>query len=436
MKKIFLILLFILVSLPLFCEISKIENIYPRTVICRENTPYVYMSMIIKTGIGSESEYNMGMGTFISKLLLIQTRNSSQEEVERVFYSTGCSLSLSVNLDYIEIKAITLKEDFLEALIIIAECLTEPKVTNENIEKAKAETMDKMTEEYDSPFIKMYDMLRQNIYKGNPYKRSLYGNIQSVQYINRNMINQYYRENFSLSDIIVTVTGDLDKEYAEDCIKRTFVQGFKNNKRIPFDFEDQLKENRTCRTENSDANDKLTYYYCGYLFPGTQSPDYYPCLVLSAILGEGKSSFVFRDIRQKLGIGYMIGFKYETLRRQSHAYFYLSALDGKGKTKRAKEAFLSIAEKIKTDGVLPEDLERAKIYLTEQNNIRNLDLMEKTHNICLKEAIFGDYREFEKFDEKINMVSVNDIKKAAEKYMKNYCEIISFPKGKNNDTEI
>lgn len=408
-------------------NITELNDLYPKTVICKEDTPYVYMSMILNTGIGNEADYNMGMGTFISKLLLLKTRHTSAEEVERIFYSSGCSLSLSVHFDYIEIKTITLKKDFFRALNIIGECLTEPKVTNEDIEKAKAESIDQMTEAYDSSFQRMYDTLRQNIYTGNPYKRQLYGTIQSIKSINKSMIAQYYKENFSLYDITVAIVGDVTEDFVTDCIEKAFVQGYRTKKRNVFEYDDKLKENKTVEIKNYDKDESITYYYCGYLFPGAKDKDYYACLLLSEILGNGKSCLVFRNIRQKYGIGYMIGFKYETLKRQSHAYLYISCINSDDRLETAKEEFANIVHSIKTEGVSDDDLEKTKIYIKEQKKIENLDFLTKAHNICVSEAVFGSIDSYTQFDRKIDGITNKDIKDAALKYMKNYCEIISRP---------
>ena len=429
MKRFFILLFLIFCVTSLWAEdsITELTGLYPKTAICKEHTPYVYMSMIINTGIGSEADYNMGMATFISKLLLQKTRHTSADEVERIFYSSGCSLSLSVNLDYIEIKTITLKKDFFRAINIIGECLTEPKVTNEDIEKAKAESIDQMTETYDSSFQRMYDTLRQNIYTGNPYKRQLYGTVQSIKSINKSMIAQYYKENFSLYDITVAVAGDVTEDFVTDCVEKAFVQGYRTKKRNPFEYEDRLKENKTVEIKNYDKDENITYYYCGYLFPGAKDKDYYACLLLSEILGSGKSSLVFRNIRQKYGIGYMIGFKYETLKRQSHAYLYMSCINSSDRLEIAKEEYRNIVDTIKAQGVPEDDLEKSKMYIKEQRNIENLDLLKKAHNICVSEAVFGTADAYTQFDRKIDSITNKDIKEAAVKYMKNYCEIISRP---------
>lgn len=429
MKKLFFIILCLIFCQCLFAEnIEVLDKISPKTILCREDTPYIYMSLIIKTGIVSESDYNAGMGAFISNLLLVQTKNNSEESVRQIFYESGCNLTLDVNLDYLEIRAIITKKNFSKALDIIAECLTENKITNENIEKAKNTSLERLTAEYDSTFNRLYNSLKQNLYLGNPYKRNLYGNIQTIKNIDKRMTVNYYKENFSPFNLVLTVVGDIDSTSLGDIVKRAFYTGYKYKKRNIYDFNDELKNNKYVDLINYNNTDPLSYYMLGYFAPGVQEKDYYANLVLCGILGEGKSSIVFQNIRQKYGIGYMIGFKTEKLRRQSHSYLYVSCLDKDNrKIKIAKDEFLNTIENIKANGVSESDLNRSKIYITQQYNIENLDPLTKAHNICWNEAICEDFRNYNLFNEKINLVSNEDIKKVAKKYFNNYVEIISTP---------
>ena len=428
MKRFVLVIIILAFSSLCFGEVLLIETM-PKTLFSYEESPYVYMSIIIKTGIVSDAGYNAGMTSFISKLILEQTRLTDAEELQRIFYSAGCNLKMEVTLDYLEIKVITLKDSFPKAIDIIGECLTEPKITKDDIKKAKIESIDMMTEDYASDYQRLYDTLRQNIYTGSPYKMSLYGTIQSIKNIDANSINRYYKENFSPNNMVISIIGDLDKDETQQNVLKAFSGGYKTQKRSVYDYTEKRMSNKTCNIVNYSDSDILTYYMQGYLMPSVKDNDYYACLLLSNILGGGKSSYVFTDIRQKYGIGYMVGFRYENLRRQSHGYFYLSCIDNdKNKIKVAKEAFSKIIGDLKTDGVSEEDLNRWKVFINEQNKIEQLDLMEKAHKISWYDAICGDYSQFDKFSENINNVTNEDIRRVVNKYFTNYCEIISFPK--------
>ena len=103
---IFCFLLFAFLPSISFGDITLIEGSSPKTILCKEESPYVYISIIIKSGIVSEAGYNSGMTTCLSKLILTQTRLRNPQELQEVFFSTGCHLSMVVRLDYLEIKRV------------------------------------------------------------------------------------------------------------------------------------------------------------------------------------------------------------------------------------------------------------------------------------------------------------------------------------------
>ena len=434
---IFVILVFFLSVNALYAEsekenISKIKTlIIPNINIVKKDSPYIYISLLIKTGAANESGAYAGISGMITSLLLNETQNKSKEQIEEIFYNIGGGMSVISHFDYSEIKLITTKTAFPEAMRILGECLSEPKFSSEAIINAKEDSFLGLVADYDNPFQKAYDRFRYVLYETNPYKRSVYGFANSIRNSGAREISAFFNENFNPQQIALTIVGNVSESDVSNAVSKSFFW----KKDIPkrrniYEYEEKIDKNRSEIIFNDVEDDSLTYYMIGWLAPNMKSPDYYKVLLLRTIIGTGKGSRMFKILRQENGIGYNMGCNYPDLKRQSHIYIYVSAKDNEmEKLELTKKLIQEIVKDIKNGNVTEVELARAKNYLISQYEQRNENFMNLASDISVwdSEVSFEAFWDFEK---NINSINLIDIKETANKYLNNYAELICLPNSK------
>lgn len=409
-------------------KLQKIDGtIIPNITLNSRPAPYVYISIIIKTGQANESNSSAGLSGLITNMLLNETKNKSAQEVEQIFYNNSGGMTVTSHQDYSEIKLVTRKQSFREAIRIIGECMSEPKFSDETVKKAKDDAFKGMIEEYATPFQQTYDRFRYNIYETIPYKRSIYGLAQSIKNVDMEQIAYFFHENFNPNEIIISIVGDLTPEE----VKQTISNSFFRRKPIPpkraiYEYEEKLQSNKAETIINNIEDDKQLYYMIGWLAPKVNSPDYYKVLLLKTIIGSGKSARLFKKMRQENGYGYSIGCQYPELKRQSHLYIYISTIyKDADKITIIRKLINSITDDLKSNAVSEKELKRAKNYLIGQTELQNEDLLNLAHNIALAQANNTDYL---KWTNQINNITAEDIKDMANKYLTYSTEVICIPK--------
>ena len=426
MKKalVFILLLFCCPAFALETEHIK-GTILPEVILNRaEDTDYVYISILARTGPANESNSTAGFSALIASMLLSETKNKSAAEMEEVFYRLNGSMNITTTLDYTEIRLITVRKSLDRAMRIIGECLCEPRFSPEALEKNRENAFAGMVREADTPFQQTYDRLRFNIYGTSPYRRSVFGSAGAVKKATPKQLYRFFNENFCPRQLILAVTGNVTAKELKKAVDNSFFRTLPSpERRSLHKYSETIDKSR--RASGVQHADSETYYMMGFLAPAYDEEDRAPMTVISGILGAGKAGRLFRDLRQKHGWGYYTGCRYPQLLRQSHIYIYVSTAIGT--PDEARDIILGLTESLKTEPVSREELDRAVEYLITQEEIERQDYAALTHKTA-EEALFGE--SFREKAEKLRKVEPADIMRCANKYFTNYQESVSVPEEK------
>ena len=138
--------------------------------------------------------------------------------------------------------------------------------------------------------------------------------------------------------------------------------------------------------------------------------DRYSAEVFSTILGQGMSSKLFSEVREKRGLVY--GVKGELDLGKNYGYMVIWA--GTDSEKKKEVIDICLEEFKKMEKISEEELSEAKIQVIGGKNVSSECSNETAVNLVLEEAAdkAENYYEYEK---KINSVKLEDIKKLARK---------------------
>ena len=148
----------------------------------------------------------------------------------------------------------------------------------------------------------------------------------------------------------------------------------------------------------------------GFHFPSSGDDEFYAAEVFSAILGQGMSSKLFSEVREKRGLVY--GVKSDLDSGKNYGYMIIWAGTDPSKEKEVIDICL---EEFKKMGSISEDeLTEAKVQAIGNRHVESEGSSETAVNLIMEE-ISGDAEDYYKYEEKINSVSLDDIKKLASK---------------------
>jgi len=147
----------------------------------------------------------------------------------------------------------------------------------------------------------------------------------------------------------------------------------------------------------------------GFHFPSSEDKERYAAELFSTILGEGMSSKLFTEVREKRGLVYSVKSDLD----MGKDYGYMIIWAGTDEGKRQEVVDICLEEFRKLSELKEEELEAAKIQMIGNRHVEMEGSNETAVNLVMEE-ISGDANEYYDYEKKIRAVTLDDIKNLAQ----------------------
>jgi predicted Zn-dependent peptidase len=161
------------------------------------------------------------------------------------------------------------------------------------------------------------------------------------------------------------------------------------------------------------------------MVPEISDNDYAALKVLNSLLGEGMTSRLFTEVREKESLVYQIGSFYPSLKQKSH--FVIYAATTPKNLKKVKAEILAVLEKIKKEPISNDELEHYKSHLIGTFLTAHQAIARQAWYLGWYETIGAGYQFDRKYLELVSKVSSADVQRVAQKYFDKYVLVVSGP---------
>lgn len=387
-----------------------LDNNIPVTLKTNKNTPRIAMCIYLKI---SEPEKKAGLYTLLNRLFLQGTTTRSAEMLAQELDENAIDCYSEMKHDFIRFKLQCLNEDFEKGLEILEDIIKNS--TLNDFEKEIIKLKGEIQAELDDPKSKALDGFFKNIYKGHPYGHTYTKILEDIDTITINEVKDSYKELLENSSKVISIVGDIEQYKAEELLKKHFTD-IKNNQNssseIPFT---ELNESLTIKIEKEDASQAQIIQ--GWHVPTIYSKDYAAIMVMNTVLGaSGLSSRLFLELRDKKGLAYVVRSNYET--HEKGALFTVYIATEPKNIKTSLDGFKDELDKIKKIPVTEQELENAKNNLIGKRQFFTETNLQQSSLIAYYEDKGLGANFEEKLIESINKVTIDDINRVANSYIK------------------
>jgi len=403
----------------------------------------VAICAMVKVGANQESIQNAGIGNFVTQLLLASTRPSSAEEVAAVADEVGGSIQARWSPDCAQIRCVTTTAMFNRAMSLIGEALTQANFEEKWVEQARKQLLKQLSSESDDLFTITYDNLRELLYEDNGYRRPQLGFKRTIKLATPQDLQKFYNAYYVPNNIVISIVGDVTVEQALDRVEKIFAGipagKLPKDRGVPDEKLDMPKQRA------SEAELGAAYLLVGWLAPGVLSKDYAAMAVAANALGGGKASMMFRELRQKRGMGYQIGTIYQRHRHQSHVVAYvitdpykleLATMSSQIVLDDVKSALLEQVAKLRDSRLTDSELKRAKGYTIGTYALSHQRLLDRAFDLGWFEAVGPGYEFYNRFPEEVEKVTAEEVQHVARKYLTPNCAaVLLLPKTQSAPTD-
>ena len=380
----------------------------------RKGLPLVYLHLTVKVGSIYEGEY---LGTGISHFIEHMIFKGREQEQIGVFAKRVTSIGGEVNaytsFDRTVYHILIPSSEWKEAVDLLFDAVFNPFFDKEETEKEREVILREMALREDDPhrFLSMH--FWKNFFTIHPYKFPIIGEKQMFIALKRDDLVNYYRKMYVPNNMILVVCGDIDKEEIKEKVMEKI--GNINSSPLPSPILPQEPPQPTKRGFILEKDVKMVYLNIGFHIPPFGDEDMYALDILSVILGEGKSSRLYKKLREEESLVHSISsFSFTPF---YEGIFLISAIMEHENIEKVKTRIFEEIQKISEEGINEEELERAKNRLKMQE-LTNQETLEGRAGELASNYIYTRDLEFtSKYLERIEKVRKEDIVKVSRKYL-------------------
>lgn len=393
-------------------NVYKLEN--GQTVIIQEvkTNPIVTIDTWIKTGSINENDENNGVSHFLEHLFFKGSTNHAPGEFDKILETKGALTNAATSKDFTHYYVTIPSKDFDLALEMHADMLLHPLIPRKELEKERKVVIEEIMKDANSPQTLVYDNLIKMLYTNHPYKRKVIGTCDIISTIHRDKILEYYNLFYNPSNMVTVIVGDVNANNVIEKVKSDFNAEYKKPIKNTYPQEKIL----TSQAKTIAYSDVQSgYILIGFRGTKIDDKDSYALDVLSTILGDGRSSVFYRNIKENKQLANTIsavntGFKDDGI-------FYVSANFSPEKCTKLQEAIFEEIKNIQKNGVTPEQLRLAKNIIERNTYYERESISNIASEIGYTFVTTDDIKYYQTYLDNIKKVTADDVKRIANKYL-------------------
>ena len=264
------------------------------------------VSICIYLGVGSryESDAQAGISHFIEHILFRGTkRRQSAKEISEAIEGVGGILNGGTDKELTVYWSKVAQPNFDLALDVLSDMILNSRFDAHDIERERKVIIEEIGMSHDSPQQEVGILIDELLWPDHPLGRDVAGTKESVTDISRQQILDFLGCEYVPQNTVVSIAGNIKTQAVVESVQKQF-GGWKNN-RPSLKFSG-FAENKNPRLKVECKETEQTHL-CVAL-PGIPlvHPRRYALDLLNVILGEGMSSRLFIEVRDKLGLAYNI----------------------------------------------------------------------------------------------------------------------------------
>lgn len=293
------------------------------TVLVLENpvADIVSARLFIRVGKAQESYHTAGLASFLMGLLTKGTQTRSSLDIAEAVESVGASLGTDAAADYSVISLKTVSADFAAIFSLAAELLRYASFPLGEIDLEQRLTLQQIRSMQEQPFTVAFNQLRQDMYGDHPYSLPGIGTESSVAAFHQNQLLQFHQQYFRPDNIVITIVGRIAPEAAVDLVQRELGNWSVPEAALLETVFPAIQPQSQCSVMSQDTNQAIVMV--GYPAASVKHPAYAALKLLNTYLGNGLSSRLFVELREKRGLAYDVSAFYPTRLGQSQFVAYM-----------------------------------------------------------------------------------------------------------------
>ena len=325
------------------------------TIIIREDhsAPVVAVQAWCNTGSINEGKWlGAGLSHVLEHMLFKGTTTRPGSRIDQEVQQAGGYMNAYTSFDRTVYHINVPDTGATVAIDILCDIMQNASLPAEELDKELDVIRREMDMNQDDPSRRAGRRLFEVAYTKSPYRFTIIGYPDIFNSLKPADILAYYRERYVPNNIFYIVTGDVKTDEVIDQIRTAFSRS-KAMPMAPMVLPSEPRQTGP-REIIEEASIQLGFFHFAWHIPDVRHPDMPALDILASLLGSGRSSRLFREVREKKGL--VTSADAWTYCAAGQGLFGMSAVVDAGKFATAREALLAEVDRVQNKAVPASEL--------------------------------------------------------------------------------
>src|SRR5438309_6477997 len=400
------------------------------TVIVQEDhsAPVASVQAWCATGsIDEDQHLGAGLSHILEHMLFKGTKTQSANQIAQSIQDVGGYINAYTSFDRTVFWIDVPKDGVGTALKVLSDAMMNSALPPDEYKKEQEVIRREFAMGMDDPDRMVSLLLFGTAYQRHPYRFPVIGELEIYNQLTQEQVMQYYKTRYVPNNLTFVVVGDVDAEKVRQQLAALFKSYPEKSLKAVFVPAELPQLGR--REVHQEFSTELTRLSLAWHIPEVTNPDVPALDLLSTILGDGRSSRLYRRVREEAGLAFSISaFSYTP---GDPGLFGIDATVDPKKREPAEQLALRIVDEVKQTGVTADELKKAK-KMTLSHHLDALTTMRgQASDIGSNWLLTRDLNFSRHYLDAVQKVTLDDIKRVAATYLtENNLTVISLnPKG-------
>ena len=400
--------------LPPGVKLTTLDN--RLTIIVREDhsAPVVSAQAWCMAGSIHEGKWlGAGLSHVLEHMLFKGTTNRLGSRIDQEVQEAGGYMNAYTSFDRTVYHIDVPNTGARVAVDILCDIMQNATLPADEMEKEKQVIVREMDMNQDDPGRRASRRLFEVAYTKSPYRFTVIGYPDIFHDVNPEDIVAYYREKYVPSNVFYVVTGDVKNDEIVAQIRDAYAKT-KSKPLPPLVLPEEPKQ-AAPREVIEEAPVELGHFHFAWHIPDVRHPDVPVLDVLAVLLGSGRSSRLYQQVREKQGlVNYVDAWTYNP---GNPGLFGMSAVVDPDKFEKARDAMLAEIQRVRAKRISQKELNKAvKQYIAATLATRKT-MQGQAQDLGGSWLAANDLNFSERYLAAVKRIQLADLQRVARQYL-------------------